>query len=225
MFKIVIIMLSLTYVLMSDNGCNVLVKKKTQLCQESTVLNQNKNSSFESNAKSDTINISRKLTSVETQYLDYNVTIERVATHLAPSCPPFCIQPIKIEKVETVGELEVLSFIDEVKRKRDGLLIDVRKNSKYKEETIPSAINLPYEMLTESSPYQKEVLKSLGAKKIKRGWLFKNPQKLLIFGESSFSPEASKAVKKLIKLGYPTNKMLYYRGGIVSWKTAGLTLI
>jgi len=225
MFKIVIIMLSLTYVLMSDNGCNVLVKKKTQLCQESTVLNQNKNSSFESNAKSDTINISRKLTSVETQYLDYNVTIERVATHLAPSCPPFCIQPIKIEKVETVGELEVLSFIDEVKRKRDGLLIDVRKNSKYKEETIPSAINLPYEMLTESSPYQKEVLKSLGAKKIKRGWLFKNPQKLLIFGESSFSPEASKAVKKLIKLGYPTNKILYYRGGIVSWKTAGLTLI
>ncbi len=225
MFKIVIIMLSLTYVLMSDNGCNVLVKKKTQLCQESTVLNQNKNSSFESNAKSDTINISRKLTSVETQHLDYNVTIERVATHLAPSCPPFCIQPIKIEKVETVGELEVLSFIDEVKRKRDGLLIDVRKNSKYKEETIPSAINLPYEMLTESSPYQKEVLKSLGAKKIKRGWLFKNPQKLLIFGESSFSPEASKAVKKLIKLGYPTNKILYYRGGIVSWKTAGLTLI
>lgn len=226
MNKIVIILAYTTYLLMADEGCNVLIEKKNQTCQDSTVLNQEKKSSFELKLKEDsTINITKKLVSVDTQHLDYNVTIERKATPTAPSCPPFCIQPIKIDKIKTVGELEVLDFIKEVKRKGDGLLIDVRKNSQYNEETIPSAINLPYEMLTEESPYQKEVLKTLGAKKVKKGWFFKNPQKLLIFGESSFSPEASKAVKKLLKLGYPTNKILYYRGGIVSWKVVGLTLI
>ena len=226
MNKIVIIIAYTTYLLMADVGCNVLIEKKNQTCKDSTVLNQEQKSSFELKLKEDSkINITKKLVSVDTQHLDYDVTIERISTPTALSCPPFCIQPIKIKNIETVGELEVLEFIKEVKRKRDGLLIDVRKNSKYNEETIPSAINLPYEMLTEASPYQKEVLKTLGAKKIKKGWFFKNPQKLLIFGESSFSPEASKAVKKLIKLGYPTNKILYYRGGILSWKAAGLTLI
>ena len=223
-YLLIVALFSIT--LNADSGCNVFEKTS---CEESNILIQKKDSS-QSPVDSTThlshnINITEKLLSVEVVHLDNNITIERSASKSVPSCPPFCIEPIKIKGIETVGELELLGFIKKIEIKRDGLLIDVRKNSKYREETIPSAINLPYKMLTEASPYQKEVLNTLGAKKIKNGWFFKNPQKLLIFGESSFSPEASKAVKKLIKLGYPTNKILYYRGGIVSWKTAGLTLI
>ena len=226
MVKIVIIMVYTTSLLMADIGCNILVEQKNQACQESSVLNKEKKSPFELKLEEDSIiNITKKLLYVDTKHLDHNVTIERISTSIAPSCPPFCIQPLKIENIKTVGELELLAFIEEVKRKRDGLLIDVRKSSKYNENTIPSAINLPYEMLTNESPYQKEVLRTLGARKIKEGWFFKNPQKLLIFGESSFSPEASNAVKELLKLGYPKEKILYYRGGILSWKNAGLTLI
>ena len=217
MIKIVIIMVYATYILMADIGCNILVDKKNQTCQESNFLGKKFNS--------ESINIAEKIVSVDTQHLEHNVTIERTSTPSAPYCPPFCIQPIKIDNVKTVGELEVLDFIEKVKIKKDGLLIDVRKNSKYNDETIPSAINLPYEMLTKNSPYQKEVLKILGGKKIKKGCFFKRPQKLLIFGESSFSPEASKAVKQLLKLGYPSSKIFYYRGGIASWKAVGLTLI
>ncbi len=229
MVKTLIIIVCMIELLTADMGCNVLIKKKNQVCQESSVLNQEQNIHFISSSKekfeSKSINITEKLIAIDTQHLEHEITIERTSSSIAPSCPPFCIEPIKIKGVETVGEIELLSFIEEVKRKKDGLLIDVRKNSKYKEETIPSAINLPYEMLTKDSPYQKEVLKSLGAKKIKRGWFFKTPQKLLIFGESSFSPEASNAVKELLKLGYPKEKILYYRGGVLNWKNAGLTLI
>ncbi len=242
MIKIVTTITSITCLLIADIGCNILTDKK-QGCQEKSIINktcpnsnlliQNEIDSFGGSSLNKSkkkiehkrINITKRLLFVDTQHLDYNITIERISTPNAPSCPPFCIEPIKIDKIKTVGELEVLSFIQEVTKNRDGLLIDVRKNSKYREETIPSAINLPYEMLTNSSPYQKEVLRTLGARKIKRGWLFKNPQRLLIFGASSFSPEASKAVKQLLKLGYPSNKILYYRGGILSWKAAGLTLI
>ena len=228
MIKIVIIMVCETYLLMSNVGCNVLISEKNQTCQVSNVLNQEKKSPFANSSQEElehsTINITQKLVSVDTKHLEHNITIERTATPSVPSCPPFCIQPIKIDKIKSVGELELLAFIEELKKKKDGLLIDVRKNSKYREETIPSAINLPYDMLTKASPYQKEVLKTLGAKKIRNGWFFKNPQKLMIFGESSFSPEASKAVKELLKLGYPKDKILYYRGGILSWKDARLTL-
>lgn len=223
------VVIGMMELIIADVGCKVLIEKENQSCQESTLLTQKKDSPFgvDSHEKSSqkSINITGKLLSVDTQHLEHKITIERISTPLAPTCPPFCIEPMKIKGVESVGELELLVFIQEVEKKRDGLLIDVRKNLKYKEETIPSAINLPYEMLLKTSPYQQEVLKSLGAKKLKRGWFFKNPQKLLIFGESSFSPEASKAIKALVKLGYPSNKLLYYRGGIISWKATGLTLI
>ena len=229
MVKIGILLATMIDLLIADVGCNVLIEKKSQICKESSVLKQEKNSSFVSSLQKDSklksINITEKLVSVDAEHLEHNIIIERVSSSTALSCPPFCIEPIKIKGIETVGALELLFFIQEVEKKRDGLLIDVRPNSKYKEETIPSAINLPYEILRKASPYQKEVLKSLGAKKVKKGWFFKNPQKLLIFGESSFSPEASKAVKELLNLGYPTNKLLYYRGGILSWKALGLTLI
>ena len=229
MFKILMVVIGMMELIIADVGCKVLIEKENQSCQESTLLTQKKESPFgvdsHEGSHQKSINITEKLVSVDTQHLEHKMSIERMSTPLAPTCPPFCIEPMKIKGVETVGELELLAFIQNVEQKRDGLLIDVRKNLKYKEETIPSAVNLPYEMLMKTSPYQKEVLKSLGAKKLQKGWFFKNPQKLLIFGESSFSPEASKAIKALVKLGYPTNKLLYYRGGIVSWKATGLTLI
>lgn len=233
MVKTVIIMASTTYLLMADMGCNVLIGGKNKTCQENSILTQEKKSLFESSSKEDpnielehnTINITENLVSVDTQHLDHNITIERRAIPLASTCPPFCIQPIKIKKIKTVGELEVLAFIEKSQGKKHQLLIDIRTHQEYKNETIPGAINLPYKMLTKESPYQEELLKILGAKKIKKGWFFKEPQKLLIFGESLFSPEAAKAIRQLVKLGYPKKKILYYRGGIVSWKAVGLTII
>ena len=229
MFKISILIAGIIGLIVANEGCNVLISQESQTCQESTLLTKNKNSFLQLDSnnsfKQHAINITQKLVSVNTEHLEHNISIERLSTPLAPSCPPFCIEPIRIKGVKSVGELELLDFIQNIEKKRDALLLDVRKNLKYREETIPSAINLPYEMLIDTSPYQEEVLKSLGAKKIHNGWFFKNPQKLLIFGESSFSPEASKAIKALVKLGYPKNKLFYYRGGIVSWKAAGLTLI
>ncbi len=232
MVKLVTFIACTTGLLIADVGCNILIGEKNRTCQESSLLNQEQESPFVSSSTKDskidlehhTIKITEKLVSVETEHLDHNVTIERTSTATL-SCPPFCIQPMKIEGIETVGELEALAFIQESQSKKQQLLIDVRTHQEYNRETIPGAINLPYKMLTKESPYQEEVLKILGGKKIKSRWLFKEPQKLLIFGESLFSPEATKAVRELIKLGYPKKKLYYYRGGIRSWKVAGLTLI
>jgi len=210
----------------NEMGCNALEKEHPVGCSvdESAIL-------FNSAQEEDTqfMKISPTLTSVELSYHDENISIERLSINSLKSCPPFCIQPITIKGVKTVGELETLTFIKNFKKNKTQLLIDARSNRDFKENTIAGAINLPLMMLEDESAYQEEVLKLLGAKKrsykkIENPWYFKNAFLLLIFGESATTNEASIMIKKLLKLGYPSSKILYYRGGIVSWKAMGLTL-
>jgi rhodanese-related sulfurtransferase len=169
--------------------------------------------------------ITPHLRSVKVLHDKEEVLIERKLLHKHLTCPPFCIEPMKIKGVETLGELEVLAFIDKLKEKKGRLLIDVRENALYEKETIPGAINLPLSMLQDGSRYQGEVLRLLGAKlrKSNAKWSFKKAQRLLIFGDSATTPEASSALKKLLDLGYPSNKLYYYRGGLSAWKALGLT--
>lgn len=213
----------------SDTGCNVLVEQEPVGCSISNVL-MNPAPIVEQEVKvvsKQTIPISEKLDFVEIDYEAQKLKIERVSTKEANACPPFCIEPMNIEDIKTVGELETLMFIDKLKEKKARLLIDVRESKAYQEGTIPGAINLPLSMLGDDSVYQKEVLVLLGAKQVaktsKFKWTFQNAQWLLIFGGSASSNEASKTVKKLLELGYPSDKLLYYRSGISSWKALGLT--
>lgn len=222
-YKRLILFFILGNLLYADTGCQAILDSGVKGCTEESVLEL---PISEQISKGDYINISKDLTSVTVKHLEQNVTIVRSATPLAPKCPPFCIQPMSIKGVKTVAELETLRFIDKLKDKEGRLLIDARTNSAYKKETIPGAINLPFRMLDKKSSYRDEVLKLLGAtKRVDKKWYFKNAQSLLIFGESGFSTEASDMVQELIKLGYPKDKILYYRGGITSWKSAGLLVL
>ena len=172
--------------------------------------------------------ITEKLMSVKVLHEQEEILIQREPLLKELTCPPFCIEPMQIKEVVTVGELEVLAFIDKLKEKKARLLIDVRENSLYAKGTIPGAINLPFSMLKDGSKYQEEVLMLLGAKLNKKDskskWSFENGQLLLIFGNSATSSEASNSVKKLLELGYPSSKLYYYRAGLSSWKALGLTV-
>ena len=169
--------------------------------------------------------ITKKLKSVKVLHEQDEVLIERKLLTKDFTCPPFCIEPMQIKGVKTFGELEVLAFIDKLKEKKGRILIDVRENNFYVKETIPGAINLPFSMLKDGSQYQSNVLRLLGAKlrKSNAKWSFKKAQRLLIFGTSATTPEASNTLKKLLELGYPSDKLFFYRGGISSWKALGLT--
>jgi rhodanese-related sulfurtransferase len=171
--------------------------------------------------------ITNKLMSVTVLHESEKVVIEREMLERERACPPFCIEPMMIKDVVTLGELETLAFIDKLKEKKSRLLIDVRENIFYEKATIPGAINLPFSMLKDDSKYQESVLRLLGATlstpKFKQKWVFKNAQFLLLFGSSVTSSEASSSVKQLLKLGYPSARLFYYRGGIASWQALGLT--
>jgi len=203
--------------LLHASNKGLFAEKKEHHC------NQNKKRS--PSLEGSTTAIAPHLHSVKVLHGEKEVLIKRKLLHKELTCPPFCIEPMTIKGVKTFGELEVLAFIDKLKEKKGRLFIDVRENPLYKKETIPGAINLPFSMLKDGSKYQGEVLHLLGAKlrKSNAKWSFKKAQRLLIFGDSATTPEASSALKKLLELGYPSNKLYYYRGGLSAWKSLGLT--
>ncbi len=171
--------------------------------------------------KSKRVKITRDLKSVVVSFQKREFLIERIDDR---ECPPYCIAPMKIDNIKTVGELETIEFMKSLKKNRNRLVVDVRSSVEYKQNSLPTAINIPYSMLTPNSKYREEILKLLGVRKLKKGWHFKYVYKLLIFDNGILDNRAIKMINSLIKIGYPKNKILYYRGGVDSWRELGLTL-
>jgi len=138
------------------------------------------------------------------------------------------LQPISIDKeVKTVGELEVLEHIKKAeKESKKYILIDARKEDWYKQITIPTAINLPYNEIEYDEDFKEDfeyMLKILNIQKNKNGLDFSQAKIALLFCNGSWCIQSSKAILKLIDLGYPKEKLLWYRGGLQDWMAYGMT--
>jgi len=217
----------------AKQGCDISSVNTKQWCNVSSVIEETiptfKIREEKATVKKETkkkleLKITETLTSIKIIYENQTLEIKRTPKNQKHTCPPFCIQPMNIKGVRTVGELEVLDFIKELKGKEAKLLIDVRKSKLYNQHTIPGAINIPYSMLDDKSKYQKEVLTLLGGKKLGDKWIFKSIPTLLIFGASDENEEASKSIKTLLELSYPHKKIYYYRAGVAGWSHLRLTL-
>lgn len=225
------ILLCLSVFLFADGetGCNVVFNNEPLGCTDQNPLDKKMMDVFTSEVQEVTIkeemNITESLHQVKVLHQEKEVFIKRKISSDSLSCPPFCIEPMKIASVETVGEIETLAFIVKLKEKKSRLLIDVRENKAYKKGTIPGAINLPASMLEDKSLYQSEVLTLLGAVKDKGKWKFKNAHSLLIFGQSASTKEARVVIEKLLSFGYAETKLLFYRAGMTSWNSLGLTTL
>jgi len=137
--------------------------------------------------------------------------------------PPFFIEPFSVSKnVETYGELEVLDFISNKK----GIFIDARLENWYKKSAIPASINVPFKVFLTQSDERKKVLKSFGAKeKSSSEFDFSDAKTLLFYCNGAWCGQSPTAINALIDLGYPEEKMKYYRGGMQAWQLLGLTTI
>ncbi len=180
------------------------------------------------------IKITKELSSIVAEDKGNNIVIKRVQNpnsklenafkKIKKKCPPYCIQPINIGGVKTLGELEVLAFIKNMRESSGSLLIDARTRAWYKKGTIPTAINLPFSMLDKKGKYFNKILTLLGGRKIGDSWNFDNAQTLLIFGNGAWDEEATREIKNLLDVGYPKDKLLYYRSGMQMWNNLGLTI-
>ena len=146
-------------------------------------------------------------------------------TKTSRACPPFCIHAMSAgEGVETVGELEVISFLETTVARGQGLLLDSRMPDWFAKGTIPGAVNVPFATLQESNPYRDEILKALGAETDGTAWDFAAAKELLLFCNGPWCDQSPRAINALRSAGYPAEKIKYYRGGMQVWLLLGLSV-
>jgi len=136
--------------------------------------------------------------------------------------PPFFVQAFKVAKgIETFGELEVLDFIS----KQKGVFIDARLKNWYAKSAIPTAVNMPFKIFLSKSAKRTKLLESLGVIEVDNKLDFSSAKIILLYCNGAWCGQSPTAIHALIDLGYPKEKMKYYRGGMQSWQLLGLTTI
>jgi len=143
-------------------------------------------------------------------------------------CPPFCIQPTKIDpEIRNIEELELISFMKNEVKNKTGIIIDARLKKWYEVETIPSAINIPFPIIQNASKAKAEkIFRLLGMTVRADGsWDFSNAKILAIFCNGVWCQQSKHFINGILKYNYPKNKLYYYRSGFQGWKLLGLTSI
>lgn len=166
-----------------------------------------------------------------------NSDMPRGYDNIARHCPPFCIQPMQVlPGVETVGELELLGYL---KRRSEGddsvLVIDSRTPDWTSRGTIPGAVNVPWNRIntdvggsfaidSEAGSLEQIMHDQFGAVRTASGWDFSNAKLLVLFCNGAWCGQSSMNIRTLAKLGYPTHKLKWYRGGMQEWVSLGLSI-
>jgi len=136
------------------------------------------------------------------------------------------LQPISIyENIQTIGEVELLHFMKDKVNDKKGLIVDVRPKKYYNQESIPSAVNMPATIKNDDVKMEK-ILKIMGAKRADDGTLnTEHAMDVVFYCHGLWCKKAPEFINAFLELGYPAEKVLYYRGGFQMWKILGFTTV
>jgi len=138
------------------------------------------------------------------------------------------VQPISLGKgIQTVGELEVLKFLKLLDTSPERYaIVDARKPAWYKEISIPHAINIPYTDIAFDAHFPQDFTKNLALLNVtaeKDKLDFSKAKQIIVFCNGSWCAQSARAIEELLKLGYPAEKLFWYRGGLQDWIGLGFT--
>lgn len=160
---------------------------------------------------------------------DNDAVVVTTFTKTSRPCPPFCVQPMVVaEGVITVGEIELLKFMEDAAANGNAFVVDARTPDFFKSGTIPGAINLPFNLFSDSAtnPFMVQILTLLGGvQKDDGGWDLSAAPDLALFCNGPWCPQSPQAINNLIAVEYPREKLFYYRGGMQNWMMLGLTVV
>ena len=158
-------------------------------------------------------------------------TIDPLFAKTARPCPPFCIQPATVAPgVETIAELEVLDYLKRMSEGDDSIMvIDSRTRDWVKRGTIPGSVNIPWTTLNVSRSDPHSITDMLedrfGVIPMEGLWDFSNARTLVMFCNGMWCGQSPNNIKSLLKVGYPAEKIKWYRGGMQDWSVLGLTTV
>lgn len=182
---------------------------------------------------------------------DQNHIVDEAWAKTSRKCPPFCPQPYHVAPgVATVGEVEVFEFMRDKVNNGTGVLIDARLPAWHEKGTIPGSINIPFTEFERkaSDPALDKPMKMIKAKR--RGqvgfvehtwdktlktvgvdtqrsgfWDYTDSPDLMFWCNGPWCGQSPHAIKGLLELGFPPEKIYYYRGGMQMWELLGLTIV
>ncbi|CAA6818065.1 MAG: Rhodanese-like domain-containing protein [uncultured Sulfurovum sp.] len=146
------------------------------------------------------------------------------------------LQPMHLgQEIKTVGELEVLAHIKHAQESpKKYVLIDARTAPWFDQMTIPTSVNLPFNEINYDEDKEEDDFKNeddyedyvdeyermfeiLNIKQTKDGLDFSEVKCLILYCNGSWCSQSPNAIFKLINMGYPKDKLLWYRGGVQDW--------
>jgi len=140
-------------------------------------------------------------------------------------------QPMIIsEGIETLGELEFIEYMKKAQTDDSIAIIDSRKPGWFARLRIPGAINVPFTNFNEKDTAIEMMEDEMGVIVKDNGDLdFSKAKTLALYCNGYWCGQTPGMVKNakyaLLKMGYPTEKIKYYRGGMQAWVSFGLTVV
>lgn len=145
-------------------------------------------------------------------------------------CPPYCVQPMQLGSgVETVGELELLDYLQRITRRDESVLVIDSRDDDWliRSGIIPGAVHLRWERLHPKHASPEAIADMLelqfGALRTDPLWNFENAKTLVFYCNGPWCGQSPTNIKQLLAMGYPAQKLKWYRGGMQVWKSLGLT--
>ena len=172
----------------------------------------------------DTVGLTADTVSVTVDTADGPVEIGRVqdTTNLigeewaltSRPCPPFCIQPMEAAPgVTTIGELELIAALQDP----DVIVIDSRTADWFEGGTIPGAVNMGWDRMTDH-------LQELGCEPDFEGYDCSAAARVALFCNGMWCGQSPTAIRVMLAEGYPAERISWYRGGMQAWRMLGLTV-
>ena len=147
-------------------------------------------------------------------------------------CPPFCIQPMQLAPgVETLGEREIIDYLSRMSQGDDSILVvDSRTPDWVEKGTIPGAVNIPWTALNPAKGADPisiaEIMEDQFNASSQEGlWDYSQAKTLVLFCNGMWCGQSPNNIKTLLKFGYPSHKIKWYRGGMQNWSNLGLTTV
>lgn len=189
-----------------------------------------------------TVYLTQDLPYVDVRHGDTTVRIERNADTLnlidpdyaltSRPCPPYCIQPMQLAPgVETIGELEMISYLRAISAGNSDILVIDSRDGDWPRRSgiIPGAVVIPWDRLFPARNDPEKIANILedvfGARRDEPLWSFAHAKTLVFYCNGPWCGQSPTNIKTLLMLGYPANKIKWYRGGMQDWKMLGLTTV
>lgn len=142
------------------------------------------------------------------------VTVTRSKTVCA--FPKGVLQPlVPLPGVTPVTEIEVLHALNNPAV----MVIDMRDEEDPLEATIPNTFHIPYNEI-------EDRLDKLACKRrADKSWDCSGAFGIIAFCHGPMCLQSPAGIKNMVRMGYPVEKISYYRGGMMDWQALGLTTV